>query len=41
LLQKIEGLEPTKQRAAYAYTEELNKQIKPVLKEIQNRIQSL
>ena len=41
LLQKIEGLEPTKQRAAYAYTEELNKHIKPVLKEIQNRIQSL
>ncbi|HPV57933.1 MAG TPA: Hpt domain-containing protein, partial [Tenuifilaceae bacterium] len=41
LLQKIEGLEPTKQRAASAYTEELNKQIKPILKEIQNKIQSL
>lgn len=41
LLQRIESLEPSKQKAAYTYTEELNKQIKPILKEIQNRIESL
>lgn len=41
LLQKIEMLEPSKQRAAFAYTEELNRQIKPIIKEIKDRIEQL
>lgn len=41
LLQKIEMLDPGKQRAAFAYLDELNRQIKPILKEIRNQIESL
>ncbi|MGE0077564.1 MAG: ATP-binding protein [Bacteroidales bacterium] len=41
LLQKIELLDPSKQRAASVYTEELNRQIKPIIKDITSRIESL
>ncbi|MGD9976828.1 MAG: ATP-binding protein [Bacteroidales bacterium] len=41
LLQKIELLDPTKQRAAFAYLNELNRQIKPIIKEIKEKIARL
>jgi len=41
LLQKIELLDPSKQRAASVYTEELNRQIKSIIKDITSRIESL
>ncbi len=41
LLQKLEHLDPSKQRAAFAYMEELNRQIKPIIKEIRVKLESL
>lgn len=41
LLHKIEMLDPGKQRAAFAYLDEFNRQIKPIIKEIRNRLESM
>lgn len=41
LLQKIESLNPDKVRAANAYLDELNRQTKPILKDIREKIDSL
>jgi len=41
LLQKIEMLDPSRLRAANAYLNELNSQIKPILKEIRDKIESM
>jgi len=41
LLQKIETLKPDKYRAANIYLDYLNKQIKPVVKEIRELLEKL